>query len=36
VLVRDLALVNMGLGDKTAALALSQQAMNLLQLEKDV
>jgi len=36
VLIGDLALVNMGLGDKVAALALSQQAMTVLPLEKDV
>jgi serine/threonine protein kinase/Tfp pilus assembly protein PilF len=35
VLIGDLALVNMGLGDKAAALALSEQAMTLLPLEKD-
>jgi serine/threonine protein kinase/Tfp pilus assembly protein PilF len=35
VLIGDLALVNMGLGDKAAALALSEQAMNVLPLEKD-
>jgi len=34
-LIDDLALVNMGLGDKVAALALSEQAMRLLPLEKD-
>src|SRR5215813_12151018 len=36
LLIGDLALVNMGLGDKAAALALSEQAMNVLPLEKDV
>jgi serine/threonine-protein kinase len=36
VLLGDLALANMGLGDKTAALALSEQAMTVLPLEKDV
>jgi serine/threonine protein kinase/Tfp pilus assembly protein PilF len=36
VLIGDLALVNMGLGDKAAALALSEQAMRVLPLEKDV
>ena len=36
VLIGDLALVNMGLGDKVAALALSEQAMKVLPLEKDV
>ena len=35
LLIGDLALINMGLGDKTAAFALSEQAMNLLPLEKD-
>ncbi len=35
VLIGDLALVNMGLGDKVAALALSEQAMKVLPLEKD-
>jgi serine/threonine protein kinase/Tfp pilus assembly protein PilF len=34
-LIGDLALVNMGLGDKVAALALSEQAMKVLPLEKD-
>jgi tetratricopeptide (TPR) repeat protein len=34
-LIGDLALVNMGLGDKAAALRLSEQAMNVLPLEKD-
>src|SRR5947199_5996272 len=34
--LRDLALANMGLGDKAAALALSEQAMTVLPLEKDV
>jgi tetratricopeptide (TPR) repeat protein len=36
VLIGDLALVNMGLGDKAAALALSEQATRVLPLEKDV
>jgi serine/threonine protein kinase/Tfp pilus assembly protein PilF len=36
VLIGDLALVNMALGDKAAALALSEQAMTVLPLEKDV
>ncbi len=36
VLIGDLALVNMGLGDKAAALALAEQAMTVLPLEKDV
>ena len=36
VLIGDLALLNMGLGDKAAALALSKQAMTVLLLEKDV
>jgi len=36
VLIGDLALANMGLGDKAAALALSEQAMTVLPLEKDV
>jgi TolB-like protein/Tfp pilus assembly protein PilF len=35
ILIGDLALVNMGLGDKAAALALSEQAMNVLPLEND-
>jgi serine/threonine protein kinase/Tfp pilus assembly protein PilF len=35
VLIGDLALVNMGLGDKAAALALSDQAMQVLPLDKD-
>ena len=35
VLIGDLALVMMGLGDKAAALALSEQAMQVLPLEKD-
>ena len=34
-LIGDLALVNMGLGDKAAALALSQQAMSVVSIEKD-
>jgi eukaryotic-like serine/threonine-protein kinase len=36
VLIGDLALANMGLGDKAAALALSEQAIRVLPLEKDV
>ena len=36
LLIGDLALVNMGLGDKAAAFALSEQAMTVLPLEKDV
>jgi serine/threonine protein kinase/Tfp pilus assembly protein PilF len=36
VLIGDLALANMGLGDKAAALALSKLAMTVLPLEKDV
>src|SRR5438034_5984716 len=36
ILIGDLALANMGLGDKAAALALSEQAMAVLPLEKDV
>ena len=36
VLIGDLALTNMGLGDKAAALALSERAMTVLPLEKDV
>ncbi len=36
LLIGDLALTNMGLGDKAAALALSEQAMTVLPLEKDV
>jgi serine/threonine protein kinase/Tfp pilus assembly protein PilF len=35
VLIGDLALVNMGLGDKEAAFALADQAMKVLPLEKD-
>jgi serine/threonine protein kinase/Tfp pilus assembly protein PilF len=35
VLIGDLALVNMGLGDKAAAFALAEQAMRVLPLEKD-
>jgi serine/threonine protein kinase/Tfp pilus assembly protein PilF len=35
VLIGDLALVNMGLGHKAAALALSEQAMKVLPLDKD-
>ena len=36
LLIGDLALTNMGLGDKAAALALSEQAMTVIPLEKDV
>jgi eukaryotic-like serine/threonine-protein kinase len=36
VLIGDLALANMGVGDKAAALALSERAMTVLPLEKDV
>jgi TolB-like protein/Tfp pilus assembly protein PilF len=36
ILIGDLALANMYLGDKAAALALSEQAMTVLPLEKDV
>src|SRR6266508_3220916 len=36
ILIGDLALANMGLGDKAAALALAEQAMTVLPLEKDV
>jgi len=32
----DLALTNMGLGDKAAALALSERAMTVIPVEKDV
>jgi serine/threonine protein kinase/Tfp pilus assembly protein PilF len=35
LLIGDLALTNMGLGDKAAALALSEQAMSVVPLEKD-
>ena len=35
VLIGDLALTNMGLGDKAAALALSEQAMAAIPIEKD-
>ena len=35
VLIGDLALVNMGLGDKAAAFSLAEQAMRVLPLEKD-
>ena len=34
-LITDLALTNMGLGDKAAALALSEQAMLVVPIEKD-
>jgi serine/threonine protein kinase/tetratricopeptide (TPR) repeat protein len=36
VLIGDLALTNMGLGDKAAALSLAERAMTVLPLEKDV
>jgi serine/threonine protein kinase/Tfp pilus assembly protein PilF len=36
ILIGDLALINMGLGDKTAALALSERAMTVIPIEKDV
>ena len=36
LLIGDLALTNMGLGDKAAALALSERAMTVIPLEKDV
>jgi serine/threonine protein kinase/Tfp pilus assembly protein PilF len=36
ILIGDLALTNMGLGDKAAALALSERAMAVVPLEKDV
>jgi tetratricopeptide (TPR) repeat protein len=35
VLIGDLALINMGLGDKAAALALAERAMSTLPIEKD-
>jgi TolB-like protein/tetratricopeptide (TPR) repeat protein len=35
LLIGDLALINMGLGDKGAAVALSEQAMTVVPLEKD-
>jgi serine/threonine protein kinase/Tfp pilus assembly protein PilF len=35
-LIGDLALVNMGLGDKAAALALSERAMTVITIKKDV
>jgi TolB-like protein/Tfp pilus assembly protein PilF len=35
-LIGDLALVNMGLGDKAAALALSERAMTVIPIKKDV
>ena len=35
VLIGDLALINMGLGDKAAALALSKRAMTVVPIEKD-
>jgi len=36
LLIGDLALTNMGLGDKASALALSERAMTVIPLEKDV
>ena len=36
ILIGDLALTNMGLGDKAAALALAERAMTVVPLEKDV
>src|SRR5438105_4446796 len=36
VLIGDLALTDMGLGDKAAAFALSEQAMTVIPIEKDV
>ena len=36
VLIGDLALINMGLGDKAAALALSERGIAVLPIEKDV
>ena len=36
ILIGDLALTNMGLGDKAAALALSERAMAVVPIEKDV
>ncbi len=36
ILIGDLALTNMGLGDKAQALALSERAMTVIPLEKDV
>ena len=35
LLIGDLALINMGLGDKAAALALTERAMALIPIEKD-
>jgi TolB-like protein/Tfp pilus assembly protein PilF len=35
VVIGDLALINMGLGDKTAALSLAERAMRIIPLEKD-
>ena len=35
LLIGDLALINMGLGDKAAALALTERAMSLIPIEKD-
>ena len=35
VVIGDLALINMGLGDKTAALGLAERAMRVIPLEKD-
>ena len=34
-LIGDLALTNMGLGEKTAALALAEQAIAMIPIEKD-
>src|SRR5204862_5291561 len=36
ILIGDLALINMGLGNKAAALALSERAMTVIPIEKDV
>ena len=36
ILIGDLALTNMGLGDKAAAFALSERAMTVIPIEKDV
>jgi serine/threonine-protein kinase len=36
ILIGDLALTDMGLGDKAAAFALSEQAMTVIPIEKDV
>ena len=35
VVIGDLALINMGLGDKTAAFSLAERAMRVIPLEKD-